>query len=165
MRDAPVRSGSNDWKYITRAVSSARIPGDGRENLIVYTQWQPGIGIWGLSAVDSIGFAELSTLNVTSRFNTQDRVEPIVLPVTADGDRHGLVAIPQRATFLGGPDRQYQRIAEETAATLESMRPPDGYLDAPWANARTPLHQRVHSSAARDRVCLVGRVTFSFAVL
>lgn len=34
----------------------------------------------------SVGFAELSSLDVTTRFNTQNRVEPIILTVNADAD-------------------------------------------------------------------------------
>ena len=67
-------------------MDAADITGDGRENIIVYAQWQDDIGIWGLSAVESVGFAQLSSLDVTSRFNTQDRVEPILRPVNVDSD-------------------------------------------------------------------------------
>lgn len=48
----------------------------------------------------------------------------VVSAVTADGDRHRLMAIPPRVIDLV-PDRQYQRIAEDAVAKLESMRPPD----------------------------------------
>jgi hypothetical protein len=71
----------------TTVFSSGDVTGDGRENLIVYAQWQErGVGIWGLSAIETVGFAELSTLQVTSRYNTQDRVEPVILPVNVDAD-------------------------------------------------------------------------------
>ena len=68
------------------ALATGDVTGDGRENLIVYTQWQGDIHIWGLPSIESIGFAELSSLDVISRFNTQDRVEPILLPVNLDTD-------------------------------------------------------------------------------
>ena len=70
----------------TTSMTTGDVTGDGRENLIVYAQWQGDVGIWGLSAVASVGFAELSSLDVTTRFNTQNRVEPIILTVNADAD-------------------------------------------------------------------------------
>jgi len=70
----------------TTAMSTGDVTGDGRENLVVYAQWQGDVGIWGLSAVGEIGFAELSSLDVTQGFNTQDRTEPILLPINVDAD-------------------------------------------------------------------------------
>lgn len=71
----------------TTVMSTGDVTGDGRENLVVYTQWQEGgVGIWGLSAVETVGFAELSKLDVASRYNTQNRVEPVVLPINVDAD-------------------------------------------------------------------------------
>ena len=71
----------------TTVMASGDVTGDGRENLVVFTQWQErGVGIWGLSPVQTVGFAELSTLDVVSRYNTQDRVEPVVLTVNVDAD-------------------------------------------------------------------------------
>jgi hypothetical protein len=74
----------------TTAMATGDVTGDGRENLIVYTQWQPDIHVWGLSAIESVGFAELSTIETSSRFNTQGRPEPLVLPVNLDTDSPSL---------------------------------------------------------------------------
>ena len=74
----------------TTTIAAGDVTGDGRENLAVYTQWQPDLHIWGLSAIESVGFAELSTVEVSSRFNTQGRPEPIVLPINVDTDSPAL---------------------------------------------------------------------------
>ena len=70
----------------TTAMAMGDVTGDGRENLIVYTQWQQDVHIWGLPSIATIGFAELSSVDVTQGFNTQDRVEPLLLPVNLDTD-------------------------------------------------------------------------------
>lgn len=68
------------------SITAGDVTGDGRENIIVFAQWKGDIGIFGLSNIDSVGFAQLSTVDVTSFFNTQDRVEPMILPVNVDTD-------------------------------------------------------------------------------
>lgn len=71
-------------------ISSGDVTGDGRENLIVYAQWQPDVHVWGLSSIESVGFAELSTIEISSRFNTQGRPEPLLLPINLDTDSPAL---------------------------------------------------------------------------
>lgn len=74
----------------TTALVTGDVTGDGRENLIAYTQWQRDIHVWGLSAIESVSFAELSTITVTDRFNTQGRPEPLLLPINLDTDSPAL---------------------------------------------------------------------------
>jgi hypothetical protein len=78
--------GSARISSATTLLSTGDVTGDGRENLIVWAQWQGDIRIWGLSAITQVGFAELSTLAVTSFANTQTGVGPIALPVNLDMD-------------------------------------------------------------------------------
>ncbi len=70
----------------TTAMSTADITGDGRENLIVYVQWQDDVGVWGLSPVASVDFAELTSIEVDSFSNVQRRTEPELLAVNVDAD-------------------------------------------------------------------------------
>lgn len=69
----------------TTAIAVGDVTGDGRENIVLYHQWQEDIRIWGLSSVDTVGFAELSIVDAPW-YNTQQVVRPILVPVNMDAD-------------------------------------------------------------------------------
>lgn len=80
---------SDAGAYITSASTSIEtgdVTGDGRENILVYTPWQTDVRIFGLSNIETVGFAELSRIAATSSANTQTEVGPLLVPVNVDMD-------------------------------------------------------------------------------
>ena len=70
----------------TTSIEAGDVTGDGRENILTYTQSQGDVHIFGLSMVESVGFAELSTIEASSSANSQTRVGPLLVPVNVDMD-------------------------------------------------------------------------------
>jgi hypothetical protein len=80
--------------YVTSATTSIEagdVTGDGRENILTYTQSQGDVIIFGLSMIETVGFAELSRIEASSSANSQTRVGPLVVPVNVDMDSPVLV--------------------------------------------------------------------------
>ncbi|MBW1874967.1 MAG: hypothetical protein JRI98_06210 [Deltaproteobacteria bacterium] len=75
--------------YITSAsttIATGDVTGDGRENILVYTPWQTDVRIFGLSNIETVGFAELSRIEANSGANTQTKIGPLLVPVNVDMD-------------------------------------------------------------------------------
>ena len=75
--------------YITSATTSIEagdVTGDGRENILVFTQWQGDVLIYGLSMIETVGFAELSRISASANANSQTVVGPLLVPVNVDMD-------------------------------------------------------------------------------
>ncbi|MGB5348133.1 MAG: hypothetical protein WBN10_00945 [Polyangiales bacterium] len=75
--------------YITSATTSIEagdVTGDGRENILTYTQSQGDVLIFGLSMIETVGFTELSRIEASSSANSQTRVGPLLVPVNVDMD-------------------------------------------------------------------------------
>jgi hypothetical protein len=70
----------------TTSIEAGDVTGDGRENILTYTQSQGDVHIFGLSMIESVGFAELSTIEASSSANSQTRVGPLLVPVNVDMD-------------------------------------------------------------------------------
>ncbi len=88
-QDIFVDDDSDASAYITSAsttIATGDVTGDGRENIMVYTPWQTDVRIFGLSNIETVGFAELSRIDAESGANTQTRIGPILLPVNVDMD-------------------------------------------------------------------------------
>jgi hypothetical protein len=87
--DIFVDGDSDASAYITSASTSivtGDVTGDGRENILVYTPWQRDVRIFGLSNIETVGFAELSRITASSGANTQSEVGPLLVPVNVDMD-------------------------------------------------------------------------------
>ena len=69
----------------TSTIAAADLTGDGRENIVTYHQWRDDIRVWGVSAIETVGFAELSRI-ATSFYNVQANVRPLLVPVNVDHD-------------------------------------------------------------------------------
>jgi hypothetical protein len=71
----------------TTSIVTGDVTGDGRENIIVFTQWQnAGILIYGLSMIEQVGFALLSTIDGDTSANSQTEVGPLLVPANVDMD-------------------------------------------------------------------------------
>ncbi|TVR98497.1 MAG: hypothetical protein EA416_00100 [Trueperaceae bacterium] len=72
----------------TSAIVAADVTSDGRENIVMYHQWNPGVRVWGLSTETSVGvdgFAELSRVP-TAEYTPVDDVRPLLVPANVDHD-------------------------------------------------------------------------------
>ena len=88
-QDIFVERDSDASAYITSATTSivtGDVTGDGRENIVVYAQSQPDIRIFGLSNIETVGFAELSRIDANSSGNNQSRIGPLLVPANVDMD-------------------------------------------------------------------------------
>lgn len=90
--DVFVEEGSDSSAYLnatTFTIVSGDVTGDGREDLIAYSQFQEDIRIFGKSAIETVGdggFAELSSISYKKTYNSQETPRPILTPVNIDMD-------------------------------------------------------------------------------
>lgn len=79
--------GSQSARFDTTrtAMVAADVTNDGRENILLYSQWKEDVRIFGLSLVESVGFARFTTIE-TNSYNFQRNVKPILVPINIDVD-------------------------------------------------------------------------------
>lgn len=70
----------------TTSIVTGDVTGDGRENILTFTQSQGDVLIFGLSMIEQVGFAELSRISASSSANSQTRVGPLLVPANVDMD-------------------------------------------------------------------------------
>lgn len=75
----------------TTALVAADVTGDGREDLMVYHQNRQEMGVWGLSAVPTVGpeengWAQLSVIATPGQHNGQATARPLLVPANVDTD-------------------------------------------------------------------------------
>ncbi|HZJ10087.1 MAG TPA: hypothetical protein VFD39_10355, partial [Trueperaceae bacterium] len=70
----------------TAQIVSGDLTGDGREDLVLYHQWFEDASVWGLSQIETVGFAQLSAVPIATTYNTQTEVRPLLVPVNLDVD-------------------------------------------------------------------------------
>lgn len=71
---------------VTTSIVTGDVTGDGRENILTYTQSQGDVIIFGLSMIDQVGFAELSRIDASSGANSQTVIGPLLVPANVDMD-------------------------------------------------------------------------------
>ena len=91
-QDVFVEAGSDASAHLTStsfSITSGDITGDGREDLITYSQFQEDVRVFGKSAIETVGdegFAQLSSINYGLTYASQSTPRAILTPVNLDMD-------------------------------------------------------------------------------